>query len=175
MQNFKQEMEKIERYKSLDTFNISVFVYQLFGMMILSMIFFKYGISVVFNNISKEHYNDFLMLTMFIFVLPFGWFKTRKIKVDVKKQDAIKFENVNVYQFIVEYLKTNERTLYSGEHSEIIYKIITGKILENIVRIPIDVDTLNISQKSVENKTVEYSSLKVLKYLESLKPIQPLN
>lgn len=170
MINFKNELEKAHKYNNLDNQNISVYMYQTFGIILLNLLFYKYVIGHFFPTISK----DFLSLSVIISCMLFCFHIQRKFKKIDKAQKSIIFENVNLFEFLKAYFHKNSLNLVdkNDENMELyvsqLYLAITGIIMKEKIMTEKQED-LNAFYKNVENKTVQMKSYSILRYINSFK------
>lgn len=157
MNNIQQELQKIEEYHQLGDFDVSIFMYKFFAVILGVSLFYKFVLNNLIENLGQDFYTLFFILSAFAFVI----YQQIKIKKNINKQKILIFNQVNVYQFISDYLKHQgiEKNLDS------VYYVVTGKILHKSLK----QDKAEIGREkfqSIEDKSIEASSLEIVNYLK---------
>lgn len=171
MNNFKEELEKAQKYHSFDNQQISSYMYQTFGVIILSLIFYKYVILYFYPDLPK----DFLAIFLIFSCVLFCFYVQKKLNTQEKKQKSIQFEDINLFEFLQKYVSENKSNL---PHQNIenfnlytcqLYLAITGNIMKDKLQRLQNNEELNHFYEQVENKTFQMKSYSILLQINSFK------
>lgn len=170
MNNFSQEYKKYQEYSELNPLDISMFIYRLFFVIVISSLFYKFVVAKIFTELAQSN-KDLFIFNMFVFLVLFIIYEQRKIyKIEQKKKSYV-FETVNVYQFLTDYLNNEASEEWTTEHLDMFYQIVCSKHLENKLHLKENQEELKhlqTLQESIQNRTICLPSLSIMNYLSSI-------
>lgn len=170
MNNFQNELEKAQKYHSFGNQHISVYMYQTFGIIILSMIFYKYVIGYFFPDLPKDFFSAFLIVSCGAFC----FYIQKQLKKQDKEQKSISFENVNLFEFLQQYVQEKSSKVPNhdaeklSQYTSQLYLAITGSIMKDKIKYSQQTEELNNFYEQVENKTLQMKSHTILRHINAL-------
>ena len=159
MNSLNQELKKIEQYNQLGHFDVSIFMYKIFGIILGVSLFYKLLEITFFNNLSPDYFTYSFVILGFAYT----FYVQRNIKKNAKKQKQIVFENVNVYQFIDDYFQQQNLQV----NLDVVYHVVTAKILQKFLKNN-NQEIIQEKLQSVNDKSIQASSLDIVNYLKAI-------